>query len=105
MRGLLALNSLGTTDTIFFIALAAIVALCVVVYFLIPVINRKQYREQRENLKKREVAFKSNVQRTDGSPVVAEEELPGDSAAGEQTQQEETPVEIPVDPMQNIDEE
>ncbi len=70
MLSLKALDSLALkpTDIIFFIVLASIVVLCVVVYFLIPVFNKKQYQEQRENLKKREVAFKSNIQRTDGAP-------------------------------------
>ncbi len=62
MLGLLALNTLSSTDTVFFIVLAVIVALVVAVYFLIPVFNKKQYKEQRENLKKREIAFKSNLQ-------------------------------------------
>ncbi len=70
MLGLLALNPLNKTDIIFFVVIAAIIVLCIGVYFLIPVINKKQYKEMRENLKKREVAFKSNVQRTDGSPAV-----------------------------------
>ncbi len=67
---LLALNSLNTTDIIFFIVLGVIIVLCIVVYFLIPLINKKQYKEMRENLKKREAAFKSNVKRTDGTPSV-----------------------------------
>lgn len=83
MLGLLALNSLSSTDTIFFIVLAAIIVLCIGVYFLIPVINKKQYRELRDNLKKREAAFKSNVQRTDGAPIFVddpseEEDLPAE---------------------------
>lgn len=60
MLKLLALNALGKTDVWFFIACAAIVVIAVVVYFLVPVFNKKQYREQRENLKKREAAFKAN---------------------------------------------
>lgn len=73
MLGLLALNTLSSTDTVFFIVLAVIVALVVAVYFLIPVFNKKQYKEQRENLKKREIAFKSNIQRTDGKTSVVED--------------------------------
>ena len=61
MLKLLALNSLTTTDLIFFIMLGVILALVVGVYFLIPVINKKQYQEQRENLKKREEAFHANA--------------------------------------------
>ena len=47
-------------DIGFFVACGVIVALIVAIYFLIPVINKKQYQEQRDNLKKREVAFKAN---------------------------------------------
>ena len=90
MIGLLALNSLKQVDIIFFIVLGAIIALCVIVYFLIPVFNKKQYKEQRDNLKKREVAFKSNIQRTDGSPVAGgteegagAEQLPDEAPAGQ----------------------
>lgn len=75
----LALNTLKSADIIFFIALAAIVVLIVAIYFLIPVFNKKQYKEQRDNLKKREVAFKSNVQRTDGKMTVAAQEFAGDA--------------------------
>lgn len=75
----LALNTLKSADIIFFIALAAIVVLIVAIYFLIPVFNKKQYKEQRDNLKKREVAFKSNVQRTDGKTTVAAQEFASDA--------------------------
>lgn len=57
---LLLLNKLGSVDIGFFVACAAIIVLIVAVYFLIPVFNKKQYQEQRDNLKKREDAFKSN---------------------------------------------
>ena len=62
-----ALNafSLGRVDIIFFVVIAVIIALCIAFYFLMPVINKKQYHEQRENLKKREAAFKTNIARTD----------------------------------------
>lgn len=82
MLALLALNPLKSTDIIFFIVLAAIVALCIGVYFLIPVINKKQYKELRDNLQKREAAFKSNVRRTDGTPVPTDDT---DGLSGEQT--------------------
>ena len=61
MLKFLAINSLKTTDIVFFIVLAVIVAVCVAFYFLIPVFNKKQYQEQRENLKKREKTFKANA--------------------------------------------
>lgn len=93
MLGLLLLNSLNSTDVIFFVVIAAIVVLCIAVYFLIPVINRKQFREQRENLKKREVAFKSNIQR---SGMQAGEPSEGDTPAGQAE-----PKDASVDPVKN----
>ncbi len=72
MLDFLALNPLSSTDIIFFIVLGVLAVLCVGVYFLIPVLNKKQYREQRENLKKREAAFQSNIRRTDGSTATAQ---------------------------------
>ena len=70
---LLALNTLGSTDIVFFVVLAVLVALCIGVYFLIPLLNKKQYSEMRENLKKREAAFKTNVKRTDGTPSASDD--------------------------------
>lgn len=55
-----ALNELKPVDIVFFIVCAALIAAIVGVYFLIPVLNKKQYEEQRENLRKREEAFKVN---------------------------------------------
>ena len=60
MLRILAANSLPTADIVFFIVLAAIIAIAVAFYFLIPVFNKKQFKEQRENLKKREESFKAN---------------------------------------------
>ena len=57
-----ALNSLKDVDIAFFIVCAAIIVIIVAVYFLIPVFNKKLYQEQRDNLHKREAAFKSNLQ-------------------------------------------
>lgn len=59
-RNLLLLNELGSVDIGFFVGCAVVIALIVGIYFLIPVFNKKQYQEQRDNLKKREDAFKSN---------------------------------------------
>lgn len=56
----MSLNSLKSTDIIFFVCCAAAIAVAVLIYFLIPVFNRKQYQEQRENLRKREESFKAN---------------------------------------------
>ena len=77
MLGLLALNSIGAWDIGFFVACGLIIAAIVAVYFLIPIINKKQYQEQRDNLKKREVAFKANMKvATDEQATDAVEEQP-----------------------------
>lgn len=73
IKNLLLLNPLGPVDIGFFVACAVIVVLIIAVYFLIPVFNKKQYQEQRENLKKREEAFKSNTKTTVSSNVSDEE--------------------------------
>lgn len=57
---LMSLNQLKKTDIIFFVCCAVAIALAVAVYFLIPVFNKKQYQEQRDNLRNREEAFKAN---------------------------------------------
>ena len=62
MLSLLAeLNKLPIVDIVFFIVLGVIIVICVAIYFLIPVINKKQYQEMRDNLNKREIAFKANL--------------------------------------------
>ncbi len=66
------LNTLGPIDIVFFVICAVIIAAIVGVYFLIPVLNKKQYQEQRENLKKREEAFKVNQKKKDEQNVEAE---------------------------------
>ncbi len=75
MRNLLLLNGLKPVDVGFFIACALIVAIIVAVYFLIPVFNKKQYQEQRENLAKRESAFKSNKKTAVGLETNGAEEV------------------------------
>ena len=55
------LNTLGGVDIAFLIIAIVAIALIVGFYFLIPVINKKQYELQRENLKKREEVFKENL--------------------------------------------
>lgn len=81
-NGLCALNKLKDVDKAFFIVCAAIIVLIVAVYFLIPVFNRKLYHEQRENLHKREAAFKSNLQ--SARSVEADAEEGSAEAAGEE---------------------
>lgn len=75
-------NTLGPVDIGFFVACAAIIVIAVAIYFLIPVFNKKQYQEQRDNLKKREVAFKSN--RGESAPEATseavEEQAPAEQA-------------------------
>ncbi len=52
------LNALGPVDTMFFLVCLGIIVLIVAIYFLIPIFNKSQYEERRENLRKREAAFK-----------------------------------------------
>lgn len=69
------LNKISKIDRNFFLIILGIIVLCVAIYFLIPVINRKQYKTQRENLQKREEVFKANL-RSNQQPnveVVTEE--------------------------------
>lgn len=60
MNSLLLLNGLKSVDIGFFIGCGVVIALIIAVYYLIPVFNKKQYEEQRENLRKREAAFRAN---------------------------------------------
>lgn len=60
---LFAGSGIKTVDVVFFVICGVIAALMVAYYFLIPVINKKQYQEQRENLRKREESFKKNLDR------------------------------------------
>ena len=54
------LEALKIHDIIFFTAIAAFIGLCVLLYFLIPVLNKKKYKEAREEYRKREEVFKKN---------------------------------------------
>jgi hypothetical protein len=55
------LFKLTKPDLTFFIAIVAIIAVCVLIYFLTPVIKRKQFEEARQNLRKREETFRANL--------------------------------------------
>ena len=55
------LFTLTKPDLTFFILLIVIIAACVLVYFLTPIIKRKQFEEARENLRKREETFRANL--------------------------------------------
>lgn len=91
---LCALNKLKDVDIAFFIVCAAIIVLIVGIYFLIPVFNKKLYKEQRENLKKREAAFKTNLQSARAAETVGEKgaETAGEDSQAEQSKQETEPA-------------
>lgn len=57
------INSLGGVDIAFFIISGVAILLLIGLYFLIPLLNSKQYAAQRENLKKREIEFNANLQK------------------------------------------
>lgn len=65
--------TLGKVDLILLIIILAIIAVGVGIYFLIPVINRKQYQQMRENLKKREASFKSTALQHHDAPAKEDE--------------------------------
>ena len=80
------LNKLGRVDIIFFLSILAIILLVVGFYFLIPLLNKKQYAEQRENLRKREKSFKANLNQKE-EPVVTE-------GSNEETKEEDNKEEV-----------
>ena len=53
-------------DLKFFIFLGIIVAVFLVAYLVTPIIKRKQFKEARENLKKREETFRANLKKLNG---------------------------------------
>ena len=57
------MHGLKGVDVTFFIVAAIALALLVALYFLIPLLNAKQARIQRENLRKREIEFNANLQK------------------------------------------
>ena len=68
------LFKLTKPDLTFFIVILAIVAACVLVYFLTPVIKRKQYQEARTNLRKREETFRANLKNLQPEKIKSENE-------------------------------
>ena len=68
------LFTLTKPDLTFFIVIMAIVAACVLVYFLTPVIKRKQYQEARTNLRKREETFRANLKNLQPEKIKSENE-------------------------------
>lgn len=54
---LFSLNELKSTDIIFFVICLLIVLIGLAIYFLVPIIRAKEYKERRESLRRREEAF------------------------------------------------
>ncbi len=90
MVNLLAINSLGPVDIIFFVVIAVLIALAVGIYFLIPVLNKKQYQEQRDNLRKREEAFNASVKPTTTPEDGDVTEDPAETVQDVSTEKDET---------------
>lgn len=55
------LKTVKTVDIVFFVLIGVAILICVGIYFLMPIIKRREYREQREALAKREETFKANL--------------------------------------------
>lgn len=58
------INAIGSVDIAFFIIAGIALGLLVALYFLIPLLNAKQYKAQRENLSKREIEFNKNLEKS-----------------------------------------
>ena len=54
------MNGLQRVDIIFFSAIAGIIIIAILAYFLAPVFNKKKYKEAREQYRAREEAFHKN---------------------------------------------
>lgn len=67
------LNTLKDADVIFFIVCISVICLIIGIYFLIPVFNKKQYKDQRDRLRKREATFRANLKLEDDRKI--EEEI------------------------------
>lgn len=52
-------------DWLFLIIVCVIIAVCVGLYFIMPIINHKKYEQQRAELKKREEIFIANQKAKD----------------------------------------
>lgn len=69
------LNAIGSVDRTFFLICLGIIVAIVAIYFLLPVFRKSQYEERRENLRKREAAFKrgkdARLAETADAPVSA----------------------------------
>lgn len=47
-------------DWLFLIIVCVVIAVCVGLYFIVPILNHKKYEQQRADLKKRGETFKAN---------------------------------------------
>ena len=83
MLTLLAAVRINPVDVVFFIVIGALIAISIAIYFLIPVINKKQYREMRDNLNKREIAFNAGKQGDEPAEVTVNLEKPAESKEDE----------------------
>ena len=66
------LNRLGPVDTTFFTLVGVAIVIAVLIYFLYPLIFAKKFKQQREDLRRREAAFKANREPSE-APAVEEE--------------------------------
>ena len=82
------INDLKRPDIIFFVSLIVIAVICVAIYFLIPVFNKKVYEERRANLKKREETFRKNLKSLQAESVVVETEEASEEEATAETSTE-----------------
>ncbi len=98
MLGLLAkLNPLKDIDKVFFIVIAVIVAVAVAIYFLIPVFNKKQYQERRDNLRMREEKLKANAPNMFAASNAAVEQVDSDGVVAQEQ------AEQPANSQQDVD--
>lgn len=89
--GYLLLNKLKKVDITFFLICLGIIVAIIAIYFLIPVFNKSQYEERRNNLRQREAAFKNGrtAYNANGTMISAPEEAETEDDRTE-TETEET---------------
>ena len=78
------LNSLKTPDIVFFVMLGVIVLVCVAIYFLIPIVKKKEFEERRENLKKREAVFRANLKNLQSENITVDSKEPAENSNAEE---------------------
>lgn len=94
------LNGLKAGDVFFFVACAVVVAAVVGLYFLIPVLKRKQLEEAREALRTREKLFRASRdpefrKQLEAEEAALQEAIAAEAAAEETPTEESTPEETP----------